>query len=191
MANYIELLLVLAVPLTLLRLIEKQPVAICGKVYCRLGCICSSLHSSMEIERNHCQKPSCILECVCRQRLRKKGVDESSALAMVFFSGTDQVSRYCVTFVCVLFYLRFFFLQGFDRDAEFESLTLTSEDNRQQSTALSLVDENTKLKKTLFENSTAIKNLQLQLRSKEKELATLKKQIGRKSNSLKITFHLC
>ena len=99
----------LAVPLTLLRLIEKQPVAICGKVYCRLGCICSSLHSSMEIERNHCQKPSCILECVCRQRLRKKGVDESSALAMVFFSGTDQVSRYCVTFICVLFYLRFFF----------------------------------------------------------------------------------
>ena len=91
----------------------------------------------------------------------------------------------------VYFFTFVFFLQGFDRDAEFESLTLTSEDNRQQSTALSLVDENTKLKKTLFENSTAIKNLQLQLRSKEEELATLKKQIGRKSNSLKITFHLC
>jgi hypothetical protein len=92
--NYtLKLLLLLAVPESLRRLIEKQPVAVCGKVYCRLGCICSSLLSSMEVERNHCQKPTCILECVCRQRLRRKGVDESSSLASIFFSDADQVSQ--------------------------------------------------------------------------------------------------
>lgn len=50
----------------------------CGQPFCRLGCVCDSIHgyaslSDKSKRRNHCGRPECMLECICthqRSRLR-------------------------------------------------------------------------------------------------------------------------
>ena len=50
---------------------EDFPKANCGQLFCRLGCICSSLEASESKNRTrkgsqeHCNVPECMMQCVC------------------------------------------------------------------------------------------------------------------------------
>ena len=44
--------------------VENLPFGKCGKLFCRLGCVCRSLLKS-EVSWKRCSVPECMLQCVC------------------------------------------------------------------------------------------------------------------------------
>ena len=49
-------------------LASELPAAKCGKLFCRLGCVCDSLADAKhkpKISTEHCSLPECMLQCVC------------------------------------------------------------------------------------------------------------------------------
>ena len=83
--------------------VDNLPFGKCGKLFCRLGCVCRSLLKS-KVSRKHCSVPECMLQCVCGyQQAHSSGsqsvVNDSDGQSDVNLAASSEPDMAVVTLV--------------------------------------------------------------------------------------------
>lgn len=73
----------------------------CGKIYCRLGCICEQFDNSKKnVNGKHCGRVECMFECNCARKLRSStrtkdhGVSKASSSGSICSRSSSNSSAY-------------------------------------------------------------------------------------------------
>ena len=70
---------------------HRRIIAECGKLFCRLGCVCDSLQS--KVSREHCSRPECMFHCVCGyQQANSSGSKSFASLRKGSETYYDQIN---------------------------------------------------------------------------------------------------